>query len=68
MAVEEEWRSLYTFIFELPDAQREAIWLCHLRETPVAEVASRMGRTEAAVAGLLQRGLKALRARMTGGP
>jgi RNA polymerase sigma-70 factor, ECF subfamily len=46
----------------LPDAQREAIVLHYWQDLPVAEVAARLGRTPAAVAGLLQRGLKALRA------
>lgn len=67
-AIEEEWHRLYTFIFELPDAQREAIWLCHIKEMPVADVASKMDKTPGAVAGLLQRGLKTLRARMAGDP
>ena len=44
----------------LPDAQREAIVLHHLQGLKLAEVAAEMGRTEAAVAGLLFRGLKAL--------
>lgn len=58
---QEDWRWLLTRIYQLPDAQRDAIWLCHLKELPVAEAARRLGKTEAAVAGLLQRGLKTLR-------
>jgi RNA polymerase sigma-70 factor (ECF subfamily) len=46
----------------LPEAQREAIVLHYWQALPVAAVAERLGRTPAAVAGLLQRGLKALRA------
>jgi RNA polymerase sigma-70 factor (ECF subfamily) len=46
---------------QLPDEQRQAIELHHLRSRPVAEVAEHMGRTKAAVAGLLFRGLKRLR-------
>ncbi len=38
--------------------------LCYLKELPVAEVAQRMGKTKHAVEGLLQRGLRTLRARM----
>lgn len=45
----------------LPDDQRRAIELRHLKEMPVAEVAATMGRTAAAVAGLLQRGARRLR-------
>lgn len=45
----------------LPADQREAIELHHLRGLPVAEVGQRMGRTRAAVVGLLFRGLRTLR-------
>ena len=45
----------------LPEAQREAIVLHYWQDLPVATVAEHLGRTPAAVAGLLQRGLKALR-------
>jgi RNA polymerase sigma-70 factor, ECF subfamily len=61
----EEWRRLLTLLFELPDDQREAIRLCYLDELPVAEVAQRMGKTKPSVEGLLQRGLRTLRSRMT---
>ncbi len=46
----------------LPEAQREAIVLHYWQGLPVAAVAERLGRTPAAVAGLLQLGLRALRA------
>ena len=42
----------------LPDDQRLAVELRHLEGLAVAEVARRMGRSTAAVAGLLHRGLK----------
>jgi RNA polymerase sigma-70 factor (ECF subfamily) len=45
----------------LPDDQRTAIELHHLRDQPVADIAVSMDRTEASVAGLLRRGLKRLR-------
>ena len=67
-AVHEESRQLLTCIYDLPDEQREAIWLCHMKELPVAEVARCMEKTEGAVAGLLQRGLRALRHRMAEEP
>lgn len=45
----------------LPNDQRQVIELHHLKRLPVAEVAVQMGRTRAAVVGLLFRGLKKLR-------
>jgi RNA polymerase sigma-70 factor (ECF subfamily) len=51
-------------ISELPDDQQTAIELHHLRGLTVPEVCERMKRSPAAVAGLLRRGLKALRARL----
>jgi RNA polymerase sigma-70 factor (ECF subfamily) len=45
----------------LPEPQREAIVLHHLQGRPLAEVAQSLGRTTAAVAGLLHRGLKSMR-------
>jgi RNA polymerase sigma-70 factor (ECF subfamily) len=46
---------------QVPAPQREAVVLHHLQGWPLAEVARHLGRTEAAVAGLLHRGLKKLR-------
>jgi RNA polymerase sigma-70 factor (ECF subfamily) len=46
---------------ELPDDQRRAVELHHLKGLPVADVGERMGKSRAAVVGLLFRGLKALR-------
>jgi RNA polymerase sigma-70 factor (ECF subfamily) len=46
---------------QLPDDQRTAIELHHLRDLPVADIAQALGRTEASIAGLLRRGLKRLR-------
>jgi RNA polymerase sigma-70 factor (ECF subfamily) len=45
----------------LPDAQREAVERHYLLGEPVADVAGAMGKTPAAVAGLLKRGLQQLR-------
>ncbi len=49
---------------QLPPDQRQAVELRYLRDSSVARVAEQMGRTEAAVAGLLRRGLKQLRQRL----
>jgi RNA polymerase sigma-70 factor, ECF subfamily len=48
----------------LPQDQATAIKLRYLRGSSVQEVAAAMDRTEAAVAGLLRRGLKDLRERL----
>jgi RNA polymerase sigma-70 factor, ECF subfamily len=45
----------------LPEPQREAVVLRHLESWPLADIADRLGRSQAAVVGLLQRGLKNLR-------
>lgn len=45
----------------LPDAAREAVVLKHCRGWTLAEIAAHLGRTPAAVASLLHRGLKQLR-------
>jgi RNA polymerase sigma-70 factor, ECF subfamily len=48
----------------LPDAQREAVARHYLLGQELAEIARALDRTTAAVAGLLQRGLRALRQRL----
>jgi RNA polymerase sigma-70 factor (ECF subfamily) len=45
----------------LPEAQREALVLQHWHGWTLARIAGHLGRSEAAVAGLLKRGLKQLR-------
>jgi len=45
----------------LPEAQRQVIELHHLRGQTLVEVAEALGTTRPAVAGLIHRGLKALR-------
>jgi RNA polymerase sigma-70 factor (ECF subfamily) len=49
---------------ELPEDQREAVILRHLQEFSLPEITRIMGRTRASVAGLLFRGLRALRERL----
>ncbi len=46
---------------KLPDAQREALMLRHFHGWPLAQIAEHLGRSHAAVAGLLKRGLQQLR-------
>jgi RNA polymerase sigma-70 factor (ECF subfamily) len=45
----------------LPEAQRDAIVLHHLQGRSLSETAQNLGKTDAAVAGLLHRGLRKLR-------
>jgi RNA polymerase sigma-70 factor (ECF subfamily) len=46
---------------ELPEAQREALILQHWHGWSLARIAEHMGRSRAAVAGLIKRGLEQLR-------
>ena len=57
----EEELQLIEGLRHLPEDQRSAVDMHHLQGLPVGEVARRMQRSEASVAGLLRRGLKALR-------
>lgn len=57
---EEELLRLADALTELPDAQRDAVILRHLQGLSLAEAARQLDRTEAAVAGLIYRGLKKL--------
>jgi RNA polymerase sigma-70 factor, ECF subfamily len=50
----------------LPETQRKALVLQHWDGRSLAEIADEMGRTRAAVAGLLKRGLQQLRVEMRG--
>jgi RNA polymerase sigma-70 factor (ECF subfamily) len=57
----EELLRLAAALTLLPEDQRQVVELHHLKGLAVAEVAAQMGRTRAAVVGLLFRGLKKLR-------
>jgi RNA polymerase sigma-70 factor (ECF subfamily) len=52
---------------QLPEANREAIVLRYYEGLSLDEISARVGRTPAAVAGLLKRGLKQLRATLHDG-
>jgi RNA polymerase sigma-70 factor (ECF subfamily) len=58
---DEQLRRLATALAALPDGQREAVELRHLQGWPLTEIAAHLGRSPAAVAGLLHRGLAQLR-------
>ncbi|XXT20425.1 sigma-70 family RNA polymerase sigma factor [Sorangium sp. So ce429] len=64
----EQWRQVLGEIYELPEDQRDAIRLRYLKDTSASEVARCMGKTEAAIRGLLQRGIETLKERLTSGP
>ena len=57
----EDFLRLARALARLPDDQRRAVELHHLKGLTVAEVAAEIGRTRPAVVGLLFRGLKRLR-------
>jgi RNA polymerase sigma-70 factor (ECF subfamily) len=49
----------------LPDMQSEAVRLRHLEGRSIAEIAQELGKSTAATAGLIKRGLQTLRSRMS---
>jgi RNA polymerase sigma-70 factor, ECF subfamily len=60
----EEAERLSQALTDLPDDQREAVRLRHLEGWAVADIARRLGRTPAATAGLIKRGMQTLRRHM----
>lgn len=60
-AKNEQLLRLAEALTQLPEPQREAIVLHHLQRWSLGELATHLGRSEPAVAGLLHRGLKKLR-------
>jgi RNA polymerase sigma-70 factor (ECF subfamily) len=61
VARQEQALRLAAALEQLPEAQREALVLQHWHGWKLAQIADHMGRTRAAVAGLLKRGLQQLR-------
>jgi RNA polymerase sigma-70 factor (ECF subfamily) len=61
VAGEEQRLRIARAVEQLPDDQRAAFLLRDLQGLPLKEVAARLGKTERSVAGLLQRGRRALR-------
>jgi RNA polymerase sigma-70 factor, ECF subfamily len=57
----EQLFALASALAGLPEAQREAVEMRYLQDLSLNEIAAQMGRTPGAVAGLLHRGLDALR-------
>jgi len=57
----EQLLALAAALMKLPQDQRRAVELFHLQGHSSAQVASRLDRSEVAVAGLLRRGLEGLR-------
>jgi RNA polymerase sigma-70 factor, ECF subfamily len=62
----EQLLRLAAALAELPADQREAIELHHLQGLPLAHVAEALGRSKPSVAGLIFRGVTAVRKRLDG--
>jgi RNA polymerase sigma-70 factor (ECF subfamily) len=58
---QEDAQRLSQALATLPDDQREAVRLRHLEGWALADIAQRLGRTPTAAAGLIKRGMQALR-------
>jgi RNA polymerase sigma-70 factor (ECF subfamily) len=58
---QEETQLLARALRVLPDDQREAVRLRHLEGWALADIARHLGRTPGATAGLIKRGMHALR-------
>jgi RNA polymerase sigma-70 factor (ECF subfamily) len=63
----EEAERLSRALTALPDDQREAVRLRHLEGWALDDIARHLGRSPAATAGLIKRGMQALRRRLNSG-
>jgi RNA polymerase sigma-70 factor (ECF subfamily) len=61
---QEEGQRLAQALAGLPEDQREAVRLRHLEGRALSDIARHLGRTPAATAGLIKRGMQALRRRL----
>ena len=57
----EQIAELAAALDRLPDDQREAVRLRHFEGMPLTDIATAMGRSKVAAAGLIKRGMAALR-------
>ena len=64
---EERVLQLVGALGKLPDAQREAVMLHYWTGWTLVQIATHLGRSREAVAGLLKRGLRQLRIEMNAG-
>jgi RNA polymerase sigma-70 factor, ECF subfamily len=62
---DEQLLRLAAAVAALPDGQRQAVEMHYFQGRPVADIAVALGKTTAAVAGLLKRGLRQLRQHLT---
>ena len=60
----EQLLKITSAVNELPENQQQVVVLYHLQGYSMAEVADQIGKSHSAVAGLLHRGLKALRKKL----
>lgn len=63
----EEQARLMAYLSTLPADQHRAIWFCYFKKYPDSKAAKLMGKSPAAIRGLIRRGIDKLRTLMNGG-